>query len=101
MQTPDGGRPSWGNYYARLEPQPDTETFGRDGFYIHGGNEPGSAGCIDLHDYNDDFFDRLRGQRGDMSVIVDYSGNEEALRERVHEYWQEYNQLYGGMTIAP
>ena len=33
--------------------------YGRDGFYIHGGWSAGSAGCIDLWDKNEMFFEKL------------------------------------------
>jgi hypothetical protein len=45
--------PSAGPVTMRLHPQPDTNTFGRSGFLIHGDSakKPGSAsqGCIVLH----------------------------------------------------
>ncbi len=41
-----GGEHDWGKHRVWLEPSKETNTFGRDGFSIHGGQEPGSAGCI-------------------------------------------------------
>jgi hypothetical protein len=38
----------WGNWRVRITPIPGTNTFGRSGFYLHGGLFPGSAGCIDV-----------------------------------------------------
>ncbi|MFM9881277.1 MAG: RHS repeat-associated core domain-containing protein [Burkholderiaceae bacterium] len=38
----------WGALRVSLTPTGDTNTFGRSGFYVHGGFAPGSAGCIDL-----------------------------------------------------
>ncbi|HZP92846.1 MAG TPA: RHS repeat-associated core domain-containing protein [Burkholderiales bacterium] len=38
----------WGNWRVRISPRSGTNTFGRGGFYLHGGNFPGSAGCIDV-----------------------------------------------------
>lgn len=43
-----------------LHPLPTTETYGRGGFFIHGGTTPGSAGCIDLTDHMDQFLADLR-----------------------------------------
>jgi hypothetical protein len=43
-----GGTSSWGRHRIWLHPKPGTVTFGRGGFSIHGGDTPGSAGCIDL-----------------------------------------------------
>jgi hypothetical protein len=39
---------AWGNHRITIHPFTTTETFGRGGFFIHGGATPGSAGCIDL-----------------------------------------------------
>ena len=38
----------WGKYRVTIHPFKTTETHGRGGFFIHGGKNPGSAGCIDL-----------------------------------------------------
>jgi len=38
----------WGEYRVPAHPDAGTETFGRSGFFIHGGKDPGSAGCIDV-----------------------------------------------------
>lgn len=46
---------AWGNYRMPLIPKKSTDTFGRSGFYIHGGSIAGSHGCIDLGDDMDDF----------------------------------------------
>jgi len=55
------GRTSgWGNFRISIHPYPTTDTFGRGGFFIHGGDEPGSAGCIDLTDKMDKFIQDLR-----------------------------------------
>lgn len=44
--APGGG--DWGDWRVPLWPEPGTETFGRDKFFLHGGSLPGSAGCIDI-----------------------------------------------------
>ena len=41
-------RAAWGNHWITIHPLPGTVTHGRGGFFIHGGNVPGSIGCIDL-----------------------------------------------------
>ena len=38
----------WGTHRITIHPFDTTRTFGRGGFFIHGGTAPGSAGCIDL-----------------------------------------------------
>ena len=42
------GYPGWGKYAWSLHPDDNTNMRGRSGFFIHGGGESGSAGCIDL-----------------------------------------------------
>lgn len=39
---------AWGTHRITIHPFDTTHTFGRGGFFIHGGTTPGSAGCIDL-----------------------------------------------------
>jgi hypothetical protein len=41
-------RGDWGDWRAPLVPGPGTNTYGRSGFFLHGGRYPGSAGCIDV-----------------------------------------------------
>jgi len=55
-----GRTSAWGNFRISIHPYPDTTTFGRGGFFIHGGSTPGSAGCIDLTDQMDKFIQDLR-----------------------------------------
>jgi hypothetical protein len=51
----DFSRIGWGNFRAPIYPNKGTVTYGRGGFYIHGGTLPGSHGCIDLMDEMEDF----------------------------------------------
>jgi hypothetical protein len=37
---------AWGHHRLTIHPLPSTETYGRGGFFIHGGVHLGSAGCI-------------------------------------------------------
>lgn len=39
---------AWGTHRITIHPFDTTATFGRGGFFIHGGTVAGSAGCIDL-----------------------------------------------------
>jgi hypothetical protein len=41
-------RGDWGSWRVPLHPLPATQTYGRSGFFLHGGSIPGSAGCIDF-----------------------------------------------------
>jgi len=68
-----GGTTAWGHYRVWLEPDANTQTFGRDNFSIHGGLFPGSAGCIDLAGEMDDFADLMKALGQDeIDVRVDY-----------------------------
>jgi len=69
---------AWGNYRSPLIPYPGTNTFGRDGFYIHGGSIPGSHGCIDLGNDMDDFAKyytawQASTGKGSIDLTVNYS----------------------------
>ena len=62
---------SWGNYFVAIQPRQLPS--GRGGFYIHGGNVPGSKGCIDLHRSNDQFFRAmLSSNKSVMPLFVRY-----------------------------
>jgi len=56
IRTP---RSAWGNFRLTIHPYPSTQTYGRGGFFIHGGSTPGSAGCIDLTVGMDKFVEQL------------------------------------------
>ena len=43
-----GSVPAWGTKRVWLQPDANTNTYGRSGFTIHGGWSKGSAGCIDI-----------------------------------------------------
>ncbi|CAN5233771.1 hypothetical protein BH10PSE15_BH10PSE15_14240 [soil metagenome] len=59
-----GSRASWGNHRVTIHPFTTTETFGRGGFFIHGGDTPGSKGCIDLVGIMDRFVRDLLNEAG-------------------------------------
>lgn len=69
-------KPSWGNYRVPLEPAEDTETFGRHSMYIHGGDELGSAGCIDLGPNMDRLAPYIRSSRQPVRVRVKYKADD-------------------------
>ena len=70
-----GGTIAWGRQRVFLDPGPETETFGRSGFAIHGGGRPGSRGCIDLCGAAPDFFSSIDRTLDEIPVYVDYPGN--------------------------
>ena len=55
-----GSDNAWGDYRVAIHPYPTTKTYGRGGFFIHGGAIPGSAGCIDLTKNMNRFIKHLR-----------------------------------------
>ena len=63
---------SWGNSRVWLEPSNTTNTYGRDGFTIHGGLFPGSAGCIDLTGQINMFIPWLESTGKDLIIYVEY-----------------------------
>lgn len=67
----------WGNFRAPIQSLPGTSTYGRSGFYIHGGSLAGSHGCIDLTDQMEDFakfYGTWLAANGKQSIdlLVDY-----------------------------
>lgn len=62
----------WGRGRVPLRPAPGTNTRGRRGFYIHGGSLPGSAGCIDVGNRENDVLNWLWLFDHPMKVIVKY-----------------------------
>lgn len=73
-----GDKPAWG--VGRIPVQASQEQLDgsgrKGGFFIHGGYKPGSAGCIDLVDKDQHFFDlveKYRGTRTNIPLTVDYS----------------------------
>lgn len=67
-----GGPSSWGRHRVWLKPAAGTETYGRSGFSIHGGDQPGSAGCIDLTGQMPDFVEVFRAHGEDVELTVEY-----------------------------
>lgn len=68
---------AWGPERLTIHPYKTTHTFGRGGFFIHGGSTPGSAGCIDLPGKAVPFLNHLATRAGDkalqIQLVVDYS----------------------------
>lgn len=67
-----GGESAWGRNRVWLHPLGGTETHGRTGFSIHGGDSPGSAGCIDLTNKMPEFVKAFLQYKKDMLLIVSY-----------------------------
>lgn len=60
----------WGQYRAPLTPNSSTNTYGRDGFFLHGGNTPGSAGCIDIGSGDKTLFPNLATHNGPIPLTA-------------------------------
>jgi RHS repeat-associated protein len=60
----------WGQYRVPLTPDSSANTYGRDGFFLHGGKTPGSAGCIDIGSRDKDLFPKLMGHDGPIPLTV-------------------------------
>ncbi len=67
-----GGQSSWGSARIWLEPDVGTDTYGRNGFSIHGGDSYGSAGCIDLGPNMDEFVKIFKQIKKDVPLEVKY-----------------------------
>lgn len=71
-----GGRPAWGEGHVQINPtEVEVDGVKRGGFTIHGGNTPGSSGCIDLTENDGNFFDFLekhRGNQDSVPIFVEY-----------------------------
>ena len=63
----------WGVYRVPLHPFPGTNTYGRENFFLHGGQEPGSAGCIDVGVCDMAIHDILKDHKGPVRVDVRYT----------------------------
>ena len=67
-----GSLPAWGTRRIWLKPDSDTNTYGRDGFTIHGGFSKGSAGCIDIPWQTGTLSDYMDNCQESVPVYVGY-----------------------------
>ena len=70
-----GSLPSWGLSRVWLKPDSNTNTYGRDGFSIHGGLKKGSAGCIDIPWQTDELNTYLDDCQFSVPIKVKYPKN--------------------------
>ena len=64
---------AWGRHRIWLEPKEVPDLYGRSGFAIHGGNHPGSIGCIDLTFGMPEFTRFFLEYGGDLEITVEYA----------------------------
>jgi len=73
---PEKHKIAWGNYRITIHPFTTTVTYKRGGFFIHGGKDPGSAGCIDLTSHMPKFVSDLKKEdaikKCQIHVSVEY-----------------------------
>lgn len=67
-----GGYKSWGKQRVWLQPFASNTMYDRDKLSIHGGEELGSAGCIDLGKRDERFFNVLKKYGKDVILNVRY-----------------------------
>lgn len=73
----------WGNYSWSLHHEASTQTYGRSGFFIHGGSNWGSAGCIDIKGGDIKLNEFLSGQCNCyVPVTVKYAIKQNKLLEK-------------------
>lgn len=78
-----GGPIPWGEGFidVNLDPEVQDQT-GRSGITVHGGAQPGSAGCIDLVCNDEKFFktlEQLNPDKKEIPLVVDYSNTPEEV----------------------
>ncbi|MBQ6854572.1 MAG: DUF2778 domain-containing protein [Alphaproteobacteria bacterium] len=69
-----GDTMAWGHHRVWLTPEQGTNTYGRNGFTIHGGSDYNSAGCIDLAGQDANFFKTIQ-DKGNLRLNVQYPNN--------------------------
>jgi hypothetical protein len=99
-QSTDPSRIAWGNFRFSLNPKKGTNTFGRGGFFLHGGSIPGSIGCVDLAtDIRDfgKFYKEWLEKTGNKTIelVVDYKTFDKKVPIEVDSqpYKMKYNPL--------
>ncbi|MFI3272601.1 MAG: L,D-transpeptidase [Pseudomonadota bacterium] len=60
----------WGRFRVPMIPDEGNELYGRSGFFVHGGDEPGSAGCLDLGEWDSEFFYNLGNTDEEVKITV-------------------------------
>lgn len=63
---------SWGHQRVPIQPLKNTDTFGRDSMYVHGGESFGSGGCIDTAKGMKDFYKDYKRYNEDIPLEIKY-----------------------------
>jgi hypothetical protein len=53
-----------------MHPDNKTNMYGRSGFFFHGGEKPGSAGCVDVGCNDEELFPLMKKQRKLFKIKV-------------------------------
>lgn len=85
---------AWGEHRLTIHPYPKTETYGRGGFFIHGGKTPGSSGCIDLTSHIVAFIQNLEKELSGrpacfLSLTVNYGSRSSSATGASTRPWAE------------
>jgi hypothetical protein len=83
---------AWGQHRITIHPHISTQTYGRGGFFIHGGDLPGSIGCIDLWNHIEDFVPVIEDEASRAQAAVD---NGTAARGTKIELTVDYSAYRG------
>ena len=73
----------YGRIRVPLTPAEGTNTFGRDGFYLHGGRREGTKGCIDVGSCDRKIYDMLKTHTTRVPVRVKYTNFRKFWKERI------------------
>ena len=81
---------AWGNYHWSLIPDPETDMLNREpnSFTIHGGDELGSAGCIDLL-HNENAFKKFITSMKNKETYVYVHFPNETISMIVYEIYEK------------
>ena len=77
------GQRGWGSYSWSMHPCKNTNMRERGNFFIHGGSESSSAGCIDLREHDVTLYSFLhRASKNKLYVYVNYFEENIAVSEK-------------------
>ena len=98
---PRSGVDGWGERRIPIHPEPGTITYGRSGFFLHGGKFIGSHGCIDIGHADVRWIDWIGKQKKRIKLKVKYKNKKgRASRAKLKEKWKEHPVRAGGMREA-
>jgi Protein of unknown function (DUF2778) len=88
----------WGKHRVTIHPHISTKTYGRGGFFIHGGTDPGSIGCIDLWDHMESFVPVLEEEARRAKAAIATGSATQATKI---ELTVDYSQFRSARYVLP